>query len=441
MSGSTFQITTGSSYDFWVAGKKYTKSTIQTVSIANDNTMHYVYYDSSGTLQVTTAVWDLAADIAPVAMVYRYITGPAYAIFDERHGYDRDRAWHKWAHLTIGARYESGFTGTFTATTLSIDQGILADEDIHLDTGGTLTQCRRWYRYTGAAAMAFDSAITTPYKLNGANIQYDNAGTLTDANANYHVCSYIYATNDKDYPIALVIGQAQYSSTIAARNDPLPLYPGWPSKEFKLLYRVIYRNTGSPPTYVEAADYREVSNGPAAAAVSAVHNSLTGRDATDAHPASAIAPDTTNFNNNLSALDDTVQKALDTLDDIGLIVQREFSESISSGDVITLTSTGKVKKAINTTEADCDSVLISLETGISPNVKKCQCTGLSNINLLGGEGAGIIANMPIFVSSTAGKGTRTAPSTNVQKIIGYATGTVATDLAEILICPGLTLIL
>jgi hypothetical protein len=441
MSGSTFQITTGSSYDFWVAGKKFTKSTTQSVSIVNNNTMHYVYYDTAGILQVTTAVWDLAADIAPVAMVYRYITGPAYAIFDERHGYDRDRAWHKWAHLTIGARYQSGLTGTFNNTSFSIAQGVIADEDIFLDTGGTLTQGRIWYRYTGAAAMAFESPTTTPYKLNGTSLRYDNAGTLTNANANWYVCYYIYDTNDKDYPIAVVVGQAQYSGLAATRNDPLPLYPGWPSKEFKLLYRVIYRSTGSPPTYIEAADYREVNTGPAAAAVSAVHNSLTGRDAADAHPASAITPDTTNFNNNLSPLDDTVQKALDTLDDIGLIVQREFAESISANDVITLTSTGKVKKAINTAEANCDSVLISLETGVVTNVKKCQCTGLSNINLLSGEGAGIIANMQIFVSSTAGKGTRIAPSTNIQKAIGYATGTVAVDVAEILICPGLTLIL
>lgn len=39
-------------------------------------------------------------------------------------------------------------------------------------------------------------------------------------------------------------------------------------------------------------------------------------DTTDAHDASAISTDTANFNNNLSAADDTVQKALDTLDNL-----------------------------------------------------------------------------------------------------------------------------
>ncbi len=47
-----------------------------------------------------------------------------------------------------------------------------------------------------------------------------------------------------------------------------------------------------------------------------VHNDLTDRDATNAHPADAVAPDTTNFDGILSAADDDTQKALDTIDDI-----------------------------------------------------------------------------------------------------------------------------
>ncbi len=39
-------------------------------------------------------------------------------------------------------------------------------------------------------------------------------------------------------------------------------------------------------------------------------------DTVDAHDASAISTDVTNFNNNLSSADDTVQKALDTLDNL-----------------------------------------------------------------------------------------------------------------------------
>lgn len=46
------------------------------------------------------------------------------------------------------------------------------------------------------------------------------------------------------------------------------------------------------------------------------HTALTNRTVANQHPASAIAPDTTNFDGILSSADDTVQKALDTLDSV-----------------------------------------------------------------------------------------------------------------------------
>ncbi|MDD2753897.1 MAG: hypothetical protein PHS80_00080 [Methanothrix sp.] len=44
------------------------------------------------------------------------------------------------------------------------------------------------------------------------------------------------------------------------------------------------------------------------------HSLLTNRDSADQHPAASITPVTTNFDGNLSSADDTVQKALETLD-------------------------------------------------------------------------------------------------------------------------------
>jgi hypothetical protein len=46
---------------------------------------------------------------------------------------------------------------------------------------------------------------------------------------------------------------------------------------------------------------------------------LTGRSDTNQHPASSVNPDTSAFNSILSAADDTVQKALDTLDNHGAV--------------------------------------------------------------------------------------------------------------------------
>jgi hypothetical protein len=46
---------------------------------------------------------------------------------------------------------------------------------------------------------------------------------------------------------------------------------------------------------------------------------------------SSVSVDTTNFNNNLSSADDTVQKALDTLDNLG---QDNLEELVYVGDVL-----------------------------------------------------------------------------------------------------------
>ena len=52
------------------------------------------------------------------------------------------------------------------------------------------------------------------------------------------------------------------------------------------------------------------------------HAALTNRDAEDQHPAESISVDVTNFNRNLGPEDDTVQKALDKLDE--LVVVKDY---------------------------------------------------------------------------------------------------------------------
>jgi len=144
-------------------------------------------------------------------------------------------------------------------------------------------------------------------------IQWDDGGTLTNAGSNKYVNSFVYASNDQDYPIAVVVGQAVHNTAAAARNEGVPLFPSVATREFKLLYRAIYKNVGGTATYQEATDLREVSTGPGSDYTAASHTDLTNRDALSSHPASAITPDTTNFDGALSTADDDVQKALETL--------------------------------------------------------------------------------------------------------------------------------
>jgi hypothetical protein len=303
-----FTATKVTNYDVWTGGKRWPISDTRSVAIPNDNTLYYVYFDVDGVMKASTSVWDITGDAAPFAIVYRLSSSVA-AIGDERHSMNRDRLLHAWAHETIGARYDSlhgGLTGTFGATTFSITQGDIWDEDLEHEIVGTQTQCRRWSRITGGAAMTFVDAATTLYKLNGSNIQYDNA-PLTDAGNNKYVCHYVFATNDITTPIYCLVGQQEHSTLANAQNETSPVFAGLSTVEWKLLYKVIYRNTGGTPTYVATMDYRTVS-GVAITFTPTAHASLTGLDADD-HPqylkiADHVAGETGEFNTVLNGTTD-----------------------------------------------------------------------------------------------------------------------------------------
>ena len=303
---------TGASFVVWNNGTSYTK-TSEVVQVTADNDETYIYYDA-GVLTKSTTVWDIADGAAPVAIVFK--TGSSYAPWDERHAHNRDRNWHEWAHRTIGARYQSGFAGVFDNTTFSVAAGTFYDEDIDHVISGTQTACRLWYRNAGAGSMTFESNVTTPYKAIASALQYDLNGTITPVSNNQYSSQWVYASPDPNYPIYVVVGQSQSNTLVGARSQSAPALPGLATAEWKLLYQVIYRNAGGTPTYIEAIDYRQVSTGPATNATVASHTALTDRDAADSHPATAISVDTTNFDNNLSSADDTVQKALETLDEL-----------------------------------------------------------------------------------------------------------------------------
>jgi uncharacterized protein YoxC len=275
MNSSSFIIAplTGSTFRVWTSGLEYDQSTTLSVPIANDNTLHFVYFDTSGNISVGVAEWDITGNAAPCAMVYR--TGTSYAIFDERHSATRNRAWHEWSHDTIGCRYANGFAVNCSNAVFSVAVGALHDEDIEIDTSSVISDCRLWYRNGGGATNTFESGVTAPYKVSGGgNPQYDNVGTLTSVGNNYYFNSWIYGTNDQDYPIFIVAGQDDYSNLSGARNEGLPTIQV-STREWKLLYRLTFRQVGGAGTYIEATDYRVVSSGPGSSYTPQSHLNLT----------------------------------------------------------------------------------------------------------------------------------------------------------------------
>ena len=276
-------------FNVWTNGTgKHVITTTQTKTIVADQTISYLYIDENGVLQLSTSPWNLTdGSNAPCAIVFK--DGNNYTLTDERHGFARNRAWHEWAHNNIGTMYRSGLVGTFTNTTLSVTQGVIADEDIVFDTLSTKTTTSLWYR-NGASGMRMVRNSTTPYSLNGATIQYDNgSGALQPVDNNKYACSWVYGSNDATEPIYTVIGQGQFNTSALALSSASPII-NLSTAEWKLLYKVIYQNKNGVTTRIQTVDYRTVQTGVATTQVTPTsHANLTERDAANSHPATAIS--------------------------------------------------------------------------------------------------------------------------------------------------------
>jgi hypothetical protein len=443
MDGNDLEISpTGSSFTVWENGVSYDFTATQSVTITADDDLTFVYF-SGGVLSKSTTAWDITATTAPVCLVYK--EGSNYIIFEERHGHNRDRNWHEWAHSTVGTSWDYGLAGTFDNTTLSMTQGSVHDEDIELDSGGVIAACRLWYRNVGATAMEWENNISTPYKAAAGVIQYDNAGTLTNVDNAKHVQSWVFMTNAATYPIAVVVGQAQYATVAAARNDSPPVLPTLTTREWKLLYSVLYKNVGGTPTYVEQVDYREVGTGPGSSYSPAVHADLTGRDTAASHPAAAVDTDVTSFGGALSGADTEVQAALDTLDDHGhstlgdgtgvvtlvstdvvvkIQVSNDSGSGMSKGDVCYISGDSSGVPQVTLADADaaatCSKALVIINETID-NGADGEAIVFGVITGMSGLTAGAIQ----YVHTTAGDATETAPSGSgdIVRILGYAIST------------------
>lgn len=264
--------TISGTYSIFLQNIKHTKSVPESIIISNTVGLHYILFDSSGNLASTTTPWDMSTNLAaPIATVYW--SGTAGELSDERHSYKRDRQLHKYLHHTRGAALGSGLSVTFTDTSFSAATGYLWDEDIQLSIVGPITSCRLWYRNT-SNQMQFESGIATPYKITSSILQYDNAGTLTDVPNNSYTCVWVYATNAVDYSISVVVGQSQGTLT-DMRAAPQPTLPNMTTLEWKLLYRTIYRRSGTTPIYIESTDYRTATSLPSAVVTSLPAASVT----------------------------------------------------------------------------------------------------------------------------------------------------------------------
>lgn len=278
LNGSDIDVTiTGTNFEVYSKGVKYLKST-ETYTITGPvaGTLYYVYYDGEVTnvpVAHSSDFWDLAED---VPILTAYYDGASVLVGDERHGIAMDWSTHAYLHRTVGTRYSSGLSGSFNNTTMTITAGVLYDEDIDITIPETTT-CRVMYR--DSSVFKADAGGTLYYKAPSGVLKYDNSGSLASVSNGYYVAAWIYGCNDPDSPIYAVVGQRQDNNLTNARANNVYTslsLTGLPFAEFKILYRVLIRNVGGTPTYVETQDLRIVNNMSGGTYVGIDHGTLTG---------------------------------------------------------------------------------------------------------------------------------------------------------------------
>lgn len=312
----TFTITpVGANFVVWCKGEKYTYTTAQTVVIPDTAGLHYIYFSSSGVLSTKMAffTWD---EDAPTAYVYWNATDNEAIYFaDERHGVTLDWQTHEYLHRTRGAAIANGFalsgytisgTGSSDADAqVTLEGGTFFDEDMQIDVVSTNTPtANTWQQDLSSPAQipvlylsGTEWKITTPndYPVKkGTLLQYNvlTSGTwsVSDITSGDFTVSWILATNNLNYPIVAVLNQSATNTIGQAEQlnfEDLTL-PGFPSVEFRPLYRLIYQSANSYSNATKAKlvgvlDLRSVSAAGVTPSLISDHGNLSGLTDDD-HP-------------------------------------------------------------------------------------------------------------------------------------------------------------
>ena len=236
---------------YWFKGQKVTVAS-PIVSAAHSATAgaYYIYFDSTtGLPTISASVWNMQTMI-PIAEVY--YDGTKGVAWDERHAAQRDPAMHFYLHSTQGAKWSaggliSGYTlelGSNAGVQYALTAATVYDEDIRATTTALSAAGPYTVWYKSAGVWTYDTTPTVPYK-SGTNIQYNNAGVLTDIQAGHFVNYYVYGTTNliSAHSIIHHVGQRAYNNMGEALEESLQTgldLAGFPSAETVPMYRLTF---------------------------------------------------------------------------------------------------------------------------------------------------------------------------------------------------------
>jgi len=300
------------SFSIYIQGVKYTISSTLTKQIPDTSGSYFFYINQSSELNYLSAfdisLFTTAAYVAYV--LWDENDNKAVSFAEERHGITMDGATHSYLHTTRGTQLVSGAAIGFTATgdgssnthaQVSISDCSIRDEDISIQITNNASpslpfqqvlspiaqlpiyyrQNSTWRKSTATQYPVSQGTTRARYNKNTANVW-----SLEEASADGKVLvSYVFATNNINEPIIVLLGQDEYSDV----NDALTRaawdqisFGDLPAQEIKLLYILIYETnstfTNTPKCAIrEVRDLRfgadrEVS----AASLNSDHSNLSG---------------------------------------------------------------------------------------------------------------------------------------------------------------------
>jgi hypothetical protein len=276
----------GASFVCFVKGKRIEISSTLQATWSTAHGLNFFYIDATGSLLVTPTFIDaIITEYTIVSMVYWDATANKHIIFaNEKHGIKMSPVTHQYLHRTRGAAFDSGGKlvnfvvdgggGSNTHAQFTSNSGVIWDEDIRLSYSAQ-AQIPVFYR-SGATGLwkrkeanSFPVIRSGEEGYTGANglLPYNffngSNWVLNQVDNNKFVLVHIFATNDIEFPIIAIQGQAQYNSKASARNGALTEIKelsGLPVYEFCPLGSVIFQ-TGSSYTNTPKAQIVSTSDG------------------------------------------------------------------------------------------------------------------------------------------------------------------------------------
>jgi hypothetical protein len=329
---------TGASWAYWWKGQRVVVSTPKSVTFADTQGTWYVYFENATpTLIASQTPWDISSTVQIAAVLWDS-TDDKGVLVEERHGVSMDWATHLNLHSTQGTKVVSGFA--MTGYTLNSDtdadispdiaSGVLADEDLRTTVAALVagTNAYRVYHRRGAAGDWTYTQASVPFLNTAAGYVNYNQFTggvwqQTQLAANQYVNMWLIAipaaVNGEGF--GWVMGQKVHASLASAIQESINevQFGTIPFTEMAALYQVTFRTSNGYASTGKARIESVIKIVGSLVTIAqsggaAWHPSLGGLAEPSQHPSSSISVDSAAFSGSLSAADDTVQKALATLD-------------------------------------------------------------------------------------------------------------------------------